>query len=89
MTLTILRGKAVVTTVTLTYDEAHWTPFEGEEKLAGLLRGTFQVRFGRVLKDGSHVAKVGVVATLPLCSRSADAACTQITRLGYEVEDSE
>ena len=53
MTLTILRGKAVVTTVTLTYDEAHWTPFEGEEKLAGLLRGTFQVRFGRVVKDGS------------------------------------
>jgi hypothetical protein len=34
-------------------------------------------------------AKVWVVATLPLCVRSGDAAYTQITRLGYEVEDSE
>jgi hypothetical protein len=90
MTLTILRGKAVVTTVTLTYDNATWTPFEGEEELARVLRGTFRLRTGRVLEDGKGgTAKVGIVETLKLCSRSSYAAYDQITRLGYEVEDSE
>ena len=82
MTLTILRGKSVVTTVTLTYDDAHWTPFKGEEELAQVLRGTFQIRSGRVI----GASRVGIITTLPLCARSADAAYNKITQLGYEVE---
>jgi hypothetical protein len=45
-TFKILRDKAVVTTVTLTYDGATWTPFSGDDELARVLRAPSRFEAG-------------------------------------------